>query len=159
MCNLMRIWLSVVLCVLISASGGAGQNAIALQDVKKIYVDSLGDEPGASAIRSGIVDRLAKSGRFDLVESADLADAVLSGEGHLTKTTEPPPLIRTKNRRGPRTNYQAVATVQLKGKDRQVLWSHDGSHDSKTNKAGAALGHAIANKLVKAATPHEDKQK
>ena len=75
----MRIWLAVVLCVLISAGGSAGQNAVALQDVKKIYVDSFGDEPGASAIRSGIVDRLAKSGRFDRVESADLADAVLSG--------------------------------------------------------------------------------
>jgi hypothetical protein len=153
-----RICLVGVLCVLFSAGGSAGQNALQLRDVKKIYVDSLGDDLGASAIRTGIVHQLKTSGPFEVVESADQADAVLSGEGHVTKTKELP-LFPTEHSKKTRTNFHAVATVQLKDKDGQLLWSQADHQDSISGKAGSTLGHEIAMKLVKAATPREDKKK
>jgi hypothetical protein len=153
----MRVYLLVVLCVLIGAGGSAGQTAAQLQDVKKIYVDTLGDDTGASAIRNGIRNALAKSDRFEVVESADQADAVLSGEGHVTETKEAP--LGSPKHRKTRTKYHAVASVQLKGKDQALLWSKDDAYESISNKASSILGHEIAMKLVKAATPKEDKKK
>src|SRR5258708_29877125 len=151
----MRVYLFVALCVLVGTGGSAGQNAAQLQGVKKIYVDPLGDDAGASAIRSGIISRLAKSGRFEVVASADQADAVLSGEGHLATTKEHPPGSHQGSKRT-RTKYQAGATVQLKDKDQKLLWSTDEYHSSISTKASSTLGLRIASKLVKAATPRED---
>ena len=124
--------LAALLCVV-----SVGQD---LRSVKRIYIDSLGDDTGANAIRNGIAHELAKSGRFELVDAADQSDAVLGGEGHMTKT-------RDHNK----TRYHASASLQLKSKDQTVLWSKDDSSDSISNKTSITLGHELARKLEKAA--------
>src|SRR5215471_15340677 len=48
-----------------------------IQDVKKIYVDSLGDD----LIRSKIITELVKSNQFEVVVTPEKADAVLMGAG------------------------------------------------------------------------------
>jgi hypothetical protein len=69
---------------LVSAQTGDAQR---LQDVHKIYVDSLGNGDGADVIRSKVITKLVKSGRFDVVQNPDQADAVLIGASQVSKTS------------------------------------------------------------------------
>jgi hypothetical protein len=138
----MRVLLIAVLCGLASA-----QNQVSLESVKKIHIESLGDDGAASALRTGISNELAKSGRFELVDEAAQADAVLSGEGHMTGTKAHTGGAKAKG------HYQATAAVQLKGKDQTVLWSNEDSYEATTNKASVMLGHQVGRKLLKAAAP------
>jgi hypothetical protein len=112
------------------------------ENVKKIYVDSLGEDGAAAAMRKGISNELIKSGRFEVVDSAEQADAVLSGEGHATHSKD-----------GAKTHYQATVAVTLKDKEQQVLWSKEDSYDAISNKASIMLGHKVGANLVKSATP------
>jgi len=145
----MRFYWLAGFFVLTCAGVSLGQDSVQLQGTRTIYVDSLGDDSDAAAIRRGITDRLTKAGRFEVVESADKADAVLSGGGNLTTTRDP----TTRGTRK-RTHFHAAATVQLKDKDQKLLWSKDEQYDSISHKLSTeGLGRKIAEDLVKDATP------
>jgi hypothetical protein len=50
-----------------------------LQDVRKIYVDSFGSGEDADVTWSKVIAQIVKSGRFEVVQSQDRADAALMG--------------------------------------------------------------------------------
>ena len=54
-----------------------------LRDIANVFVDSLGDRPGASELRENIVAELEKSHRFHVVENQSQAQAVLAGTGEV----------------------------------------------------------------------------
>lgn len=49
--------------------------------IKRIYVDSFGDDPQSKQIQAMVVASLAESKRFVVTESKERADAVLKGSG------------------------------------------------------------------------------
>jgi curli biogenesis system outer membrane secretion channel CsgG len=72
-----------------SASGPVIQPELAekLTKVKRIYVDSFGDDQISKVLYAMVVNSLTKSGRFIVTENKDKADAVLKGAA-LEKTSQ-----------------------------------------------------------------------
>jgi len=69
-----------------SATSGAENRpdpeiAAKLSGVKRIYVDSFGDDPASKQLQAMVVNALAESKRFIVTENKDKADAVLKGTG------------------------------------------------------------------------------
>ena len=57
-----------------------------LKDIKTIYVGSFGNDKGADLIRAKVISRIVKSGRLQVVESEEQADAILTGVGQTSKS-------------------------------------------------------------------------
>lgn len=101
----------------------AKQSAVSTSQVKKVYVDALGDKKGASELREALVERLRKSHEVQVVSSAVEADAVITGSGELWikgyyNTSARP----SKNNEVP--IYGGMLSVELKGKNDETLWSY-----------------------------------
>lgn len=130
----------LVFCGLLSAQG-----AQRLQDVHRIYVDSFDEGDAADAMRSKIVAQLGKARRFELVESADQADAVLNGASQIVK-------LAKGNQHAPGgERYHAKADVRLFGKDQSVLWMDDPSTGAASHfTATSNLAERIVKDLLKA---------
>jgi hypothetical protein len=130
---------------------GAQEGAPRLQDVRKIYVDAFGTGDGAEVIRSKIISRLVKAGRFEVVQSANQADAVLTGASQLSKTAH-----YSANANGQYANasggtrYHATAGVQLVTKDQKILWADDTSNGAFSRSASSSLADRIVKDLLKA---------
>ncbi len=58
-----------------------------LVGVKRIYVDTFGDDPNSKQIQAMLISNLAASKRFVITENKDRADAILRGTG-LEKTSQ-----------------------------------------------------------------------
>jgi len=111
------------------------QPATELKDVKKVYVDSFGNDEGADIIRSKIVTRLVKDRRLQVVLDRDDADAVLIGGGGAIRGA-------------------STAGVQLVGKDRIILWADDFSSNGVgwfvSGSPSTHLADDIVSSLIKA---------
>src|SRR5208283_1048729 len=81
-----RLPCGVLVLVLMLACAALAQNAEKLSQVKKVYVDSLGDSRRATEMRSQIVRRLEKGHDFRIVRNATDADAVLKGSEQIWTT-------------------------------------------------------------------------
>jgi len=75
----MKTYFLVSLCVLLLTTSVLAQNGQKLVGVKKIYLGELGRSEAADLVREKIRLRLMKVERFSLVESAEKADAILTG--------------------------------------------------------------------------------
>jgi len=99
------------------------QSAVSVSQVKKVYVDSLGDKKGASELREALTARLRKTREVQVVSSAGEADAVIRGSGEIwikgyyNTGTRP-----SKNNEVP--IYGGMLSVELKGKNDETLWSY-----------------------------------
>ena len=56
-----------------------GPGGISLLDVKKVYVDSLGDEAFSQQVRDALISSLRQSKQFTVTEKRERADAVFKG--------------------------------------------------------------------------------
>jgi hypothetical protein len=142
-----RVWLTVAICAV-----SWGQTQAQWDSVRKLYIAPLGDDAGATLVHDRIAKELAASGRFEVVDAEDQADAVLSGEGQRNKNTQHKAAAHAK------PHDQATAKLQLKTKDQTVLWSGEESFESGANRAAVMLGREVARKLVKASTPKDKKK-
>lgn len=61
--------------------------AATLLKVRRIYVDSFGDDPISKQLQAMVIDALTQSKRFIVTENKDKADAILKGTG-LEKTSQ-----------------------------------------------------------------------
>lgn len=110
----------VALLVLTTLPAGklvAGQ----LSEVKKVYVESFGNGKVAESMRNQMVDRLRGSHRVEVVTDPKQADAVIKGSGQ-TWISGYVSLSRSHAVRNP--VYQGFLSVQVIGKDKEVLWSY-----------------------------------
>jgi hypothetical protein len=57
-----------------------------LSQVKKVFVDSLGTEKGATELRDAMIKALRKDSDIQIVASASEADAVIIGSGKIWQT-------------------------------------------------------------------------
>jgi hypothetical protein len=97
-----------------------GQTAESLPQVKKVFVDSLGTETGASDLRNAILKALHKNSDIQVVASASEADAVITGNGKIWVTGSmhvgPHGGVSEKT-------YDGYLQVELLGKANKTLWS------------------------------------
>ena len=110
-----------VLCLSCGHHSSA-QAAPALNSIRTLFVDRMGDGESAEALRRRIVEHLKKSERIRLVERAADADAVLRGSFNVWPTGTISMSPHTKSAR--LTTYQGYLSVELLGKSGQALWSY-----------------------------------
>lgn len=134
----------------ILAAPVAGQRASSLNQVQNIYIGSLGPYQGAEDLRLELEGVIHQTHRLHLVQSPDLADAVLEGHGELW--------LRGYHSLSPRARvnpkyaeplYGGYLSVKLQGKNGETLWSYLAnpgriSFDDLKHE----LANQIVNKLV-----------
>lgn len=132
--------------MLLFAAMLCARNADRLEDVHRIYVDSFDQGDAADAMRSKILAELGKAHRFEVVETAEQADAVLTGASRIAKL----PRGNQHTARGVR--YRATADVSLVAKDQTVLWRDDPSTGAASHfTLTSNLAERIVKDLLKAA--------
>ena len=108
-----------------NANASIAQTATDLRQVRRVFVGSFGKKPGAAGLRKRIVDELKRSQEIMLAASPADADAVLTGDGD----TYIRGYISLNPRSGTRPGdgepvYDGFLSVELKGKNDEVLWSY-----------------------------------
>jgi hypothetical protein len=97
-----------------------GQTAESLPQVKKVFVNSLGTDEGASDLRDAILKALHKKSDIQVVASASEADAVITGKGKIWVTGSmhfgPHGGVAEKT-------YDGYLQVELLGEANKRLWS------------------------------------
>jgi hypothetical protein len=97
-----------------------GQTAESLSQVKKVFVDSLGTEQGATELRDAVIKALRKNTTIQVVPSASEADAVIKGSGKIWVTGS----IRVGPHGGlSEPTYDGYLQAEIKGKGDKTLWS------------------------------------
>jgi hypothetical protein len=115
-----EISLSAPLTEMVSIS--ADKPAQRLSDVKKIFVASLGTAEGSELIRQKLINRLITTRITTLVDSAEDADATLTGAAEINKRMSFSGAGYGVNGS---ENYSAEIVVRLIGKNKQVLWTYE----------------------------------
>jgi phosphate ABC transporter phosphate-binding protein len=99
------------------------QTASDLNQAKRLFVEPLQGGAGASALQASLAKRLQKSARFEVVNSAGAADAIVRGTGELWVRG-----YLTTNSRSPSKNRQPVyggyLSIEVIGRDNETLWSY-----------------------------------
>jgi hypothetical protein len=144
----MRIVVAAVVLVtgvfFVAAADDAVQR---LGDIKKIYVASLGTAEGADVIREKIISRFVKSGKIVVVESAEEADATLTG---IAERSEGVRYAATNGAYGGSasggTTYSANVVVRLVGRSKQILWTGEATPRLFGSRS---VSSNVADKMVK----------
>lgn len=149
-----------LICTLGASSLLRGQGAVQrLQDVKKIYVGSFGDDENSDLVRSKVISRLVKLGRFEVVEVLDQADSALTGTSLVTRDRYAVANANTTNSNASAgTRYHATAGVRLVNKEEKILWADDVSNGIFTRSVTSNVADKIVKDLVKTVSQSEKKK-
>lgn len=147
-CFSLSLRISVIALTVWAALGA--QEVVTIQrlsQIRRIFVGSFGPSEGANLLQNQIISRLFKSRRFEIVNSPDSADAILSGAA-ATVT------IAGKSR-GPKsgtgnTHFNTVSAVQLTNQDHTVLWADESSKGLSTKSISSSAAARIVKGLLKA---------
>jgi hypothetical protein len=93
--------------------------------VTRIFIESFGDKPGASALRAEVVALLGKQSGVSIVNSAPEADLILSGAGqtYVKGYIGTNPRVRYVNSDA-RAVYGGYLSVELKNHAHDTVWSY-----------------------------------
>lgn len=129
-----------------------------LQDVKRIYVDSFGNGENADVIRSKVITQLVKSNQFEVVQTPEKADAILTGAGTVSQRA-----VYSASANGQfgnasgGTRFDATAGVQLVNKQQTILWADNVSNGRFSRSATSSLAENIVKNLLKAVSDAKKK--
>ena len=104
------------------ATGARAQTAETLAGVKRVTVEWADTDKGSAAVRDRVLQKLKASSAVEIVGKAPEAQAVLRGKATIWVTGHMSLSTRTKS--GEQTVYGGFASMELNGKDGQVLWSY-----------------------------------
>lgn len=121
-----------------------------LAGVTTIYVDALGGGENSGLIRDKIVNRLIKSGRFQVSNDPAKSDATLTGSVAESQ------MFGFSNGSGG-TRYDATAAVRLISRDQAVLWVSETKNGRFSRSASSSVADHIVKGLLKAALPSKKK--
>lgn len=110
------------MCGVLLATGVRAQTAETLTGVKRVAVDWAEADKGSAAVRDRVLQKLKVSSAVEIVGQASEAQAILHGKATLWVTGHMSLSGRAKS--GEQTVYGGFATMELSGKDGQVLWSY-----------------------------------
>jgi phosphate transport system substrate-binding protein len=111
--------------ILILAAGNSSraQTAETLSQVKKVYIESFGQENGAAELRERVLKQLRASRKLEVVTALKEADAVIKGNGSVWVTgyvsNDP---HSPSNTRQP--IFHGFLSMEVNGKDNEPLWSY-----------------------------------
>src|SRR5271170_6073698 len=82
---LANTWFVMLLLVVGSAPGiyGNAQTSLSFAEVKALYVEPFTGGSQAAALRESFIHRLKKSGKYQIVDSPQNADATVKGAGQI----------------------------------------------------------------------------
>lgn len=135
-----RSFLMIVACCVLVACAGRGHVEIppdpaALAQVHAIYLGDFGTEDGADLVREKVRERLMTSKRFAVVESADKADAILTGSAGVEETA----------RRGT-TGFAGTGLLRLvDARSQKTIWAHE---YRRGFMFGGSVSTRVANQMV-----------
>jgi len=118
-------WILTLVLTAIFAAGIRldGQTSTSFSQAKVLYVEPFEGGNPAADLRQDLIKRLKKSGKYQIVDTPQQADAVVTGKARIW--------VRghfTTNSRAPAANRQMVyggfLSVEVAGKDREPLWSY-----------------------------------
>jgi hypothetical protein len=150
MTKLQRLFV-VLFCpayLLSNAAQEGGANP--LSSVKRIFVmDNFGQKADSSALRKDLVNDLKKSKLFEVVESANQADAVLTGTADVYVKS----YFSLNPRAGVNPNrgepiYGGSFSVELKDKTGETIWSYLSTSRSGTTDPSRDLAKDVVKHLV-----------
>ena len=123
------------------------QKADNFRQVKKLYVESLGQNRRAAEIRNHLLRRLEKSGVFQIVKEPARADAVVKGTGQIWTVGEVS--LSPHSHSANESVLEGYLSVEVVGKNDQTLWSYLAT-PSKFPWGGVAddLARQVATKLL-----------
>ncbi len=117
-----------------------------MRSVKRIFVDGLADKPQLREIKKDLATELRRSDIFTLAESAEQADATLTGRGDtwLKGYYSLNPRAGTSPANG-QPVYGGYISVELKDRAGVTLWSYLATpHASSAN-----IAHDLSKDVVK----------
>jgi hypothetical protein len=123
-----------------------GQQASSLKTVKRIFIDGLGDKAELREVKKDLAAELRKSDVFGVADSADQADATLTGHGDtwLKGYYSLNPRAGTSPSNG-QPVYGGYVSVELKDRAGVTLWSY-----LATPHAGSKnIAHDLSKDVVK----------
>lgn len=118
--NLLYVLCAALVVAFVPVNKAFGQNAESLSLVKKVFVDSLGTEEDASALRDAILKALRKNSDIQVVATASEADAIITGNGKIWVTGS---MHFGPHGGVPEKTYDGYVQVELLGKSSKSLWS------------------------------------
>lgn len=130
-------------------------NSAELLKVKRIYVDSFGDDPISREMQSLIVSALAQTKRFKVTENREKADAILKGVALATTSQELHSSGESTAIRGAATSdsssntetiNEARLAIRLVNSDGDVIWTSTQESKGAKYKGSSA---DVADKCVK----------
>ncbi len=116
---------SSVCALLVSVAGTTicrAQVAEQLSQVKTLYVDTLGSDRHAAAIREQVVQRLRKSHEVQVVSDSRQADAMIKGTGRVWTTGHVTLSPHSNSVSHP--TFEGFLSVELVSKSGDTLWSY-----------------------------------
>jgi phosphate transport system substrate-binding protein len=122
-CKLRFCFVALYLLFSVAGSAARAQTAESLSNVKKVYVDSFGRDDAANALRERMIKQLRKTGRLEVVNTPNAADALIKGSdsiwvvGYVSTNPRAPSSAR-------QPVFQGFFSVEVVGKDNQPLWSY-----------------------------------
>jgi hypothetical protein len=112
---------AVLVFAFIPGKKADGQTAESLSQVKRVFVDSLGTEEGATELRDAMIKALRKNNDIQVVATASEADAVIRGRGKIWETGS----MRVGPRGGiSQKTYDGYLQVELMGNGNKTLLSY-----------------------------------
>jgi phosphate ABC transporter phosphate-binding protein len=129
-----------------------GQSAAHLRDITNVFVDSLGDRPGAAQLREELVAELDKSHRFHVVANQPEAQALLSGTGEIWVKAHVSLNPRNRTINGDtQALYAGYLSIELRDKKGDTLWSYLATpHSSASPDVARDLATLAVKKLLAA---------
>jgi phosphate transport system substrate-binding protein len=113
---------ALFLVVCLSAVIASAQTASKLSRTRKLCVNSLGEGAAAAATRRDLIRQLQKHHTFQIVADPAQAEAVLEGSVRIWTVSQVS--LDTRSRNSVDSVLEGFLSVELIGKDHQILWSY-----------------------------------
>jgi len=143
-----------LLCALFALFSAKGtlswaQTAERLSKVRRLYVDSLGNNDTSAEIRDRVIHRLRGSHDIQVVTDPTEADAVVKGTSQTWMFGYTSSSTRSHSLRQPA--YEGFLSVEVVGRNDEILWSYLVTPDAfPWSSIADDLAHQLVNKLVAA---------
>jgi phosphate transport system substrate-binding protein len=147
---LLRVVSRICALMLLATVPSAFAQTSSLAQVKTIYVEPLGHGKLGEEFRERVISRLKKDGHFEIVQSPQKAEAILSGAGevwvtgHVSLSPRSPSTMR-------QSLYSGFLSARVTTDNKEVLWSYLVT-PSKFAWGGIVhnLADSLASKLIEA---------
>jgi len=114
---------ALVMLQLFGSGDGRAQTAKSLGQVKKLYVESFGEDDASNKARDRVIAQLGKNRKLEMVTAPSAADAVLKGSAKIWVVG-----YFSTDARVPSNARQAILhgylSVEILGKESEPLWSY-----------------------------------